>query len=69
LPDPAIGGGVSTVRQYLLGGAIDEMHLAMSPAFLGRGESLFAGIDPPNLGFRVTEMVPTELATHLVLSR
>jgi dihydrofolate reductase len=64
-----IGGGVSTVRQYLVAGAIDEMHLAMSPTFLGRGESLFEGIDLPSLGYRVTEVVPTELATHLVLSR
>jgi len=64
-----IGGGVSTVRQYLLAGAIDEMHLEMSPAFLGRGESLLEGVDLPGLGYRVTEMVPTELATHLVLTR
>src|SRR5208282_1133203 len=67
--DVKVGGGVSTVRQYLLAGAIDEMHLAMSPVFLGRGESLFAGIDLPGLGYRVTEVVPTELATHLVLTR
>jgi dihydrofolate reductase len=67
--DVKIGGGVATVRQYLLAGAIDEMHLAMSPVFLGRGESLFEGIDLPSLGYRVTEAVPTELATHIVLSR
>jgi dihydrofolate reductase len=67
--DVKIGGGVSTVRQYLLAGAIDEMHLAMSPVFLGRGESLFADIDLPALGYRVTEVVPSELATHLVLAR
>jgi dihydrofolate reductase len=67
--DVKIGGGVSTVRQYLLAGAIDEMHLAISPVFLGRGESVFAGIDLPGLGYRVTEVVSTELATHLVLTR
>jgi dihydrofolate reductase len=67
--DVKIGGGVSTVRQYLLAGAIDELHLAMSPIVLGRGESLFEGIDLPGLGYRVTEVVPTELATHLVLAR
>ena len=67
--DVKIGGGVSTVRQYLLAGAIDELHLALSPVVLGRGESLFAGIDLPRLGYRVTEAVPTELATHLVLTR
>jgi dihydrofolate reductase len=67
--DVKIGGGVSTVRQYLLAGAIDELHLALSPVVLGRGESLLAGIDLPGLGYRVTEAVPTELATHLVLTR
>ncbi len=64
-----IGGGVATVRQYLQAGAIDEMHLAMSPILLGRGESLFAGIDLPSLGYKVAEVVPTDLATHLVLTR
>ena len=67
--DVKIGGGVSTVRQYLLAGAIDELHLALSPVVLGRGESLFAGIDLPGLGYRVSEAVPTVLATHLVLTR
>jgi dihydrofolate reductase len=64
-----VGGGVSTVRQYLAARAIDEMHLAMAPTFLGRGESLFEGIDLPSLGYRVTEVMPTELATHLVITR
>ncbi len=67
--DVKIGGGVSTVRQYLLAGAIDELHLVVSPILLGRGESLFAGIDLPGLGYRVTEVVPTERATHLLLTR
>lgn len=67
--DVKIGGGVSTVRQYLLAGAIDELHLVVSPVMLGRGEALFAGIDLPALGYRVTETVPTEAATHVVLTR
>ena len=67
--DVKIGGGVSTVRQYLLAGAIDELHLAQSPVVLGQGESLFAGIDLPSLGYRVMETVPTERATHIVLTR
>lgn len=67
--DVKIGGGVSTVRQYLLAGAIDELHLAMSPIALGQGEALFAGIDLPALGYRVKETAPTELATHIVLTR
>ncbi len=67
--DVKIGGGVSTVRQYLLAGAIDELHLVVSPVLLGQGEALFAGIDLPGLGYGVTETVSTELATHVVLTR
>jgi len=67
--DVKIGGGVSTVRQYLRAGLIDEAHLALSPVILGRGEPLFAGIDLPSLGYRVAEAVPMELATHVVLTR
>ncbi|MBS0241298.1 MAG: dihydrofolate reductase family protein [Proteobacteria bacterium] len=67
--DVKIAGGVSTVHQYLLAGAIDTLHLALSPVVLGRGESLFAGLDLPALGYRVAETVPTELATHVVLTR
>ena len=67
--DVKIGGGVSTVRQYLQAGLIDEMHLAVAPTFLGRGESLFAGVDLPALGYRVRDSVATELATHVVLTR
>ena len=67
--DVKIGGGVSTVRQYLLAGAIDELHLVISPVLLGQGEALFAGLDLPGLGYRVTESVSTELATHVVLTR
>jgi dihydrofolate reductase len=64
-----IGGGVSTVRQYLQAGLVDEIHLAISPVALGQGEAMFAGLDLPALGFSVTEHAATEAATHIVLTR
>lgn len=67
--DVRIGGGVATVRQYLEAGLVDELHLAVSPILLGRGEALFAGIDLPGLGFRVVEQAATEHAMHVVLGR
>lgn len=67
--DVRVGGGVATIRQYLQAGLIDEMHLAVAPALLGRGEPLFAGLDLPNLGYRRTEYVPTAAATHVVLTK
>jgi dihydrofolate reductase len=67
--DVKIGGGVSTVRQYLQAGLIDELHFAVTPVVLGRGEAMFDGIDLRGLGFRVTEHVHTEHAMHVVLRR
>lgn len=67
--DVRVGGGVSTIRQYLQAGAIDEMHLAISPVLLGSGESLLAGIDLPALGWRVTERMSTADAMHVVLTK
>jgi dihydrofolate reductase len=67
--DVKIGGGVEAVRQYLSINAIDEMHLAVSPVVLGRGENLLAGIDLDKLGFKVTEHTPTMRATHILLYR
>ncbi|WP_404710069.1 dihydrofolate reductase family protein [Sphingomonas sp. MMS24-J13] len=67
--DVKIGGGVSTVRQYLQAGLIDDLHFAISPVLLGRGEAMFAGLDLPALGYRVVESTSTDLATHVVLGR
>ncbi|MEP7005267.1 MAG: dihydrofolate reductase family protein [Sphingomonas bacterium] len=67
--DIRIGGGVATIRQYLVAGAIDEVHLAVSPVVLGQGEALFAGLDLPALGYAVTEHARGENAAHIVLTR
>jgi dihydrofolate reductase len=67
--DIRIGGGVSTIRQFLQAGHIDEMHLAVSPVFLGSGEHLFAGIDLPELGFNETQTTNGERATHVILKK
>lgn len=67
--DVKIGGGVSTVRQYVQAGLVDELHLAISPVVLGRGEALFPGLDLPALGYRLLEREATELALHVVLAR
>ncbi len=67
--DIRIGGGVSTVRQYLQAGLIDEMHLVISPILLGQGEAFFAGIDLNAAGFRTTRQVGTQNALHVVLTK
>jgi len=67
--DVRLGGGVATIRQYLLAGLVDEVHLAISPVLLGSGEHLLGGIDLLKLGYECTEHVASELATHVVLKK
>ncbi|MBV8379445.1 MAG: dihydrofolate reductase family protein [Paucibacter sp.] len=67
--DVRIGGGPGTIRQYLREGLIDELHIAISPVLLGRGESLLAGLDMRALGYECAEFVASEKATHVVLRR
>ena len=67
--DVRIGGGTTTVREYLRARLIDEMHLAVSPKLLGRGENLFEGIDLPALGYQTVERVAGENATHVVIAK
>ena len=67
--DVRIGGGVSTIRQYLAAGLIDEMHLAVSPVLMGEGENLFAGMNLHQMGFRVERATAGEGATHVLLKR
>lgn len=67
--DVQIGGGVSTVRQYLKARLIDELHVAIAPRVLGSGEHLFYGLDLTELGYECTTHVPTPGATHVVLTK
>ena len=42
--DVKIGGGFSTVRQYLRAGLVDELHFALANlSGIGRGEAMFEG--------------------------
>jgi dihydrofolate reductase len=67
--DVRVGGGVSTIRQYLRERLIDELHLAVSPVLLGRGEALFHGIDWRALGYRCIQTVAGERATHVMIAK
>jgi len=67
--DIRIGGGVSTIRQYLKDKLIDELHLAIAPMLLGQGEALFEGLDWRALGYRCVDVVAGEKATHVSIAR
>ncbi len=68
--DVRVGGGVSTIRQYLRAGLIDELHLAISPVLLGGGEHLLTGIDMRALGYECVDHVPgARAAAHVILRK
>jgi len=67
--DVRLGGGVATLRQYLRAGLVDELHLALRPVLLGRGEHLWHDIDLRALGYECTKVLVGERATHLFLHR
>jgi len=68
--DVRLGGGVSTIRQYLRAGLIDELHLAIAPALLGTGEHLMSGIDVRALGYECAEHIAgIRAAAHVILRK
>ena len=67
--DIRLGGGVSTVRQFLTAGLVDDMHLAVRPVLLGSGENLWNGIDARALGYECTESIAGERATHVFIKK
>jgi dihydrofolate reductase len=64
-----IGGGVSTVQQYLRAGLIDDLHAAIVPVLLGRGERLFDRLDGGPRGYECVELVSSPAVTHVRLAR
>jgi dihydrofolate reductase len=67
--DVRIGGGANTIQQLLRERLIDELHIAIAPVLLGRGERLFEGVDLRTLGYECVETVASEKATHVVLRK
>jgi dihydrofolate reductase len=67
--DIRIGGGVSTIREFLAAGLIDYMHVVVVPIVLGRGERLWDGLEGLEAGFNIESVVSPSGVTHVMLSR
>jgi dihydrofolate reductase len=67
--DVRIGGGASTVQQYLRAGLIDEMHVTIGPMLLGSGERLFENVDGANANYECVEMVSSPSVVHARFAR
>jgi len=67
--DVRLGGGVSTIRQFLQARLIDELCLAIRPVIMGAGENLWSGLDVRGLGYVCERQVVGERATHVFLRK
>jgi dihydrofolate reductase len=67
--DVRIGGGPSTIREFLAADLIDQMHVAIVPIVLGRGERLWDGLENLELRFNAEAVTSPSGVTHLTFTR
>jgi len=67
--DVRLGGGVNTIRQYLMAQLINELHLVVSPVILGSGENLFFNLDLTTLGYKCVKHISSDKAIHLFIKK
>lgn len=65
--DVRLGGGASTIREYLRARLIDELHVAVVPILLRGEHPLFEDGIPD--GYEVSRYVPSDRVAHFVLAR
>jgi dihydrofolate reductase len=58
-----IGGGASTVQQYLRAGLLDQLTLHVVPVILGSGERLLDNVGDPTL--EIVDVVASTAVTHI----
>lgn len=67
--DVRIGGGPSTVRQFLAADLIDHLHLIVVPIILGRGERLWDGLEGLEERFTIESVSTPQGLSHLTFTR
>jgi dihydrofolate reductase len=67
--DVRVGGGLSTVREFLAAGLVDELHVATVPILLGRGIRLWDDLRGLQDGYAVKSEVAESGVTHVTFSR
>jgi dihydrofolate reductase len=67
--DVRIGGGPTTIREFLAAGLIDHLHVVVVPILLGRGVRLWDGLEGLEKGFEAEVISSPSGVTHLTFSR
>jgi len=67
--DVRIGGGVTTVRDFLAAGLVDHMHVVVVPILVGRGVRLWDGLEGLDKDYRVEATSSPSGVTHVTFTR
>lgn len=67
--DVRLGGGPTTIRQFLQADLVDFMHLVIQPLVLGRGISLWEGLDHIQRRFDIQSVATPDGRVHQFWNR
>jgi dihydrofolate reductase len=67
--DVRLGGGPSTIRDFLAAGLVDHMHVAVVPILLGRGVRLWDGLEGLERDYEVEAVSSPGGVTHVTFTR
>lgn len=66
--DVRLGGGVTTVREFVAAGLVDHLHIVVAPILLGRGVRLWDGLEILD-DYRIEATSSAAGVTHLTFTR
>lgn len=67
--DVRVGGGISTVREFLKAGLVDQLHVAIVPILLGRGINLWSDLRGFEDGYDVLTETAESGVVHITFTR
>jgi dihydrofolate reductase len=67
--DVRIGGGPSTIRDFLAAGLVDHLHTVVVPILLGRGVRLWDGLEGLEKDYEIEAISSPSGVTHVSFTR
>jgi dihydrofolate reductase len=67
--DVRIGGGVTTIREFVEAGLVDHLHITVVPIVLGRGVRLWDGLEGFEKDYEIEATASPSGVTHLTFTR
>ena len=67
--DVRLGGGATTIREFVAAGLVDYMHVVVVPMLLGRGVRLWDGLEGVEKDYRIEATSSPSGVTHLTFTR